>query len=349
MSRARAAIDCGALAAARARAVALAAAAAALAALLAACGDSTNGPGLDPPGPLTGVSLSPRSFTIEGFNDFIDRAHETGRVVSWAGAWTELDVAGEAPAVVAGIARSEGFLPLVETAFYDAGTGRLILPLSEFVRADYRSRAVAYADEFEPPYLALGIEVNLVADALPADFELFVALFNDTYDAVKAVSPATQVFTIFQLEQIKGLRGGRFGGTNDTTAARWDLLGRFPKSDLIGFTTYPGLIYKNPSEIPADYYSEIASRTTKRIAFTELGWHVSAAVPEWGSDEAEQAAFVERFADLAAPLRDRTVMIVWSFLYDAGLPEPFVGMGLRRADGSARPAWDAWLARIAQP
>ncbi|MFN0152682.1 MAG: hypothetical protein ACKVU1_18420 [bacterium] len=323
----------------------------ALAAFNAGCGGGdTNAPPLDAPaGPLTGVSLSPRSFTLDGISDFIARAREAGTVVSWAGAWSELDVAGAAPAVVAAIARGEGFVPLVETAFYNPATERLILPLSPLVRADYKRRAVAYADSAQPRYLALGIEVNLVADVLPADFELFVALFNETYDAIKTVSPSTQVFTIFQLEQMKGLRGGLFGGTNDTTAARWDLLDRFAKSDLVGFTTYPGLIHKNPSEIPADYYAEIASRTTKPIAFTELGWHVSATIPEWESDEAEQAAFVARFADLAAPLGSQTEMVIWSFLYDAGLPEPFVGMGLRRDDGSARPAWDAWLAQIAQP
>lgn len=318
VSRARAALSGGTLrfplpsAGARAFALPLVLA---LATLLSGCGgDDTNAPPLDPPGPLTGVSFSPRSFTIEGITDFIDRAHETGSVVSWAGAWSELDVSSAAPAVVAEIARSEGFIPLVETAFYNAMTGRLILPLSPSVRADYKRRAVAYADSAQPLYLALGVEVNLVADALPADFELFVTLFNETYDAVKAVSPSTQVFTIYQLEQMKGLRGGLFGGTNDTTTARWDLLDRFAKSDLIGFTTYPGLIYKNPSEIPADYYAEIATRTSKRVAFTELGWHVSATIPEWESDEAEQAAFVARFFELAAPLRDKTEMIIWSFL-----------------------------------
>ena len=34
---------------------------------------------------------------------------------------------------------------------------------------------------------------------------------------------------------------------------------------------------------------------------------------------------------------------IWSFLYDPDFIEPFRSMGLRRVDGTARPAWDAWI------
>jgi hypothetical protein len=43
-------------------------------------------------------------------------------------------------------------------------------------------------------------------------------------------------------------------------------------------------------------------------------------------------------------------MVIWSLLFDQELlghfPEDarFTSVGLRRPDGSARPAWDAWLA-----
>ena len=315
-------------------------------AFVAACGgDDPVSPGPTQPGAFRkGVSISPRTFTLPGLQEFVARAHEAGELLTWAGAWNEVNGdSSSSPSIIYTLARGEDFVPVVEAAFYNAETGRLILPLTPEVRASYKNGAAAFADRHKPPYLALGIEVNLVADNLPTDFELFVDLFSETYDAVKAVSPSTKVFTIFQLEQLKGLRGGLFGGVNDTTTARWDLLDRFPKADLIGFTSYPGLIYMDPSEIPANYYAEIASRTSKPIAITELGWSANSTIAGWESDDAEQAGFVARFFELMEPLRDRSEMVVWSFLFDQELDDPFTGIGLRRPDGSARPAWDAWL------
>jgi hypothetical protein len=316
------------------------------AALVAGCGgDDPVSPG--PPAPATfrkGVSVSPRSITLADIQEFVERADEAGDLLAWASAWNEVNGDSSSLSSFAfALARSEGFVPVVEAAFYNPETGRLILPLTPLVLASYKSGAVAFAERHKPPYLALGIDVNLVADALPADFELYVDLFSETYDAVKAVSPNTKVFLVFQLEQLKGLRGGLFGGVNDTTTARWDLLDRFPKADLFGFASYPGLIYKEPSEIPASYYAEIATRTSKPIAITELGWSANSTIAGWESDDAEQAEFVARFFELVEPLRDRTDMVIWTFLFDQAFGDPFTGIGLRRSDGSARPSWDAWL------
>jgi hypothetical protein len=120
------------------------------------------------------------------------------------------------------------------------------------------------------------------------------------------------------------------------------LLDRFPKSDIIVFTTYPGLIYKNPSEIPLDYYSEIKTRTTKPIAFTEIGWHSEASPLGWESSDTEQAEFVRTFFILTKNLNKE--LTIWSFMFDQNTIEPSRSMGLRRrTDGTAKPAWDEWI------
>jgi hypothetical protein len=36
-------------------------------------------------------------------------------------------------------------------------------------------------------------------------------------------------------------------------------------------------------------------------------------------------------------------LLVWSFLYDQGVGEPFASMGLLGKDDSTSPAWEAWL------
>ena len=91
--------------------------------------------------------------------------------------------------------------------------------------------------------------------------------YNDVYDAVKAESPQTKIFPNFQLEKMKPTKGRTLGEANDPSKSEWDLLDRFPKMDLAAFTTYPGLIYRSPSEIPADYYSEIQQHHHKTCCF----------------------------------------------------------------------------------
>lgn len=290
---------------------------------------------------LKGVALSPKSFEPADFTDFFERAAQAGKVVAWAGDWNELGGAKGGPRVVTELARTRGYVPVIEAQFFHQDGGRLLRPLDEATKRSYKDSAVAFAKEYHPEYLAFGIEVNMLYEQSPAEFDRFVVFYDELYDAVKAVSSDTRVFTTFQLEKMKGLSGGLFGGTNDPDKAQWRLLERFPKADLIAFTTYPGLIYKDPADMPADYYDEIAKHTSKPVAFTEIGWHSEASPRGWESSESEQAGFIGRFFGLTGSLKKE--MAIWSFMYDQKTIEPFRSMGLRRKDGTARPAWDSWL------
>jgi hypothetical protein len=111
---------------------------------------------------------------------------------------------------------------------------------------------------------------------------------------------------------------------------------------LAAFTTYPDLIYKDPAEIPADYYTEIAKHTAKPIAFTEIGWHSAASPQGWESSDDEQASFVRSFFSMTKTISP--VFRVWSFLYDQSTVEPFTSMGLMRQDGNPKSAFNEWVA-----
>ena len=292
-------------------------------------------------GTLKGVSLSPRSFQSSDFTNFFEKARQAGSLVSWAGDWIELGRTSGGPEVVTTLSIQYELTPVVEAQFFSQSSGALLRPLNDSTRRLYVDTAATFAERHKPKYLAFGIEVNVLYEKSPAEFDDFVQLFGEVFDAVKAKSPDTKVFTIFQLERMKGLNGGLFGGVNDPSKAQWHLLGKLNKTDLIAFTTYPGLIYRTPSEIPASYYSEIRSHTSKPIAFTEIGWHSEASPAGWESSESEQAEFVTRFFALTKGLNKE--MVVWSFLYDQATIEPFRSMGLLRNDGTPRPAWNAWL------
>ena len=180
--------------------------------------------------------------------------------------------------------------------------------------------------------------MNSVYVESPADFNEYVDFYNELYDAIKEVSPDTKVFTVFQLERVKGLTMWEI----EKNEAHWELIDLF-ESDLIAFTTYPGLFYRDPSDIPDDHYSEINYYTSKPVAFTEIGWHSEASPQGWESSEQEQAEFIESFFRLTNDIDMK--IAIWSFLYDPDIIEPFRSMGLRRADGTARPAWDVWKRR----
>ena len=294
--------------------------------------------------PLKGVSFSPRSFESDDFQSFFDQMGEAGPVVRWAGDWAELGGDGGPPAAILGTARERGLIPMIETGVFSASARELFRPLTEERTTAYVEGAAAFCEAHSPPYLGIGVEVDTHHETDPESFETFVDLFAETYSAVKAVSPDTRVYTGFQLERLRGLRGGLFGGENDPEAANWELLDRFPDADLIGITTYPGLIYRDPAEIPADYYDALADRTDRPIAITETGWTCRTLVEGWESDEDEQAAFVRRLFELTGGLD--VVTLIWLWLYEQPVGEAtvaFQGMSLRRDGGSGRPAWDAWV------
>ncbi len=287
-----------------------------------------------------GVSYSPSSPLA--LADFWERAKEVGEAVRGGDDWLKLGEAGTGSKTVAETAPAYDLVPVIEVNFFDQDTGELLRPLNTTNRSAYKTTAVEFTQKYQPPYFGIGVEIDTFYRKNPSEFDNFVSLFNETYDAIKAVSPETRVFTTFQLERMRGLRGGIFGGTNNSSKNNWALLDKLSKADLIAFTTYPGLIYKDPADIPADYYTSIRKYTDKPIAFTEMGWSSSAGIKGWESSEAEQKKFVERFFSLTSGLKD-IELAIWLHLYPQTIVEPFGAMALFRTDGTSKPVWGAWV------
>jgi hypothetical protein len=289
-------------------------------------------------GPLKGVSLSPRSFSQEDFTDFFTKAKQAGDIVAWYGDWLDLGKEPSAPHVVAELAPKYNLTPLVVVTLFDQQSEKLLRPLDETNKRLYKDSAVSFVSKYRPQYFGMGIESNLLYDVSPQDFDAFVAFYNEVYSAIKYVSPSTKVFTVFQLEKMKGLYGGLFGGP-ESVQPKWELIDRF-STDIVAFTTYPCLVFQSPSDIPDDYYSGIPNQVSKPIAFTEIGWYSSQHIPGWESSEAEQAEFVSRFFTLTNSLDAE--FFIWSFLYDPVVSFPFSDMGLFSSKGEKQ-AWDVWV------
>jgi hypothetical protein len=290
-----------------------------------------------------------------------EKLPETGSLLGVYTNWSDsADKAGQIPAAVStafGLAPRYGFTPLIALGLSrdkpGGGVESTVAWADSAERAEAAQAAVAVARQFEPRFLALGIEVNRLYESDPAGFEAYVSAYAEMYDSIKAASPSTLVFPIFQLETIKGdayLMGG-----SDKRRPEWSLLDRFAgRMDLAAFTTYPFLGAASPADLPDDYYAEIASHTRAPIAFTEIGWPSaplsSAPDSAYGGSPEEQAAFVRRFAELTRGLDVRAEL--WAFPDDLNADYPNAAMtsvSLRANDGSPKPALAIWQARAAAP
>ena len=187
---------------------------------------------------LRGFSLSPKSYEGKDFTGFFEKVAKTqnlerGTVISWAGDWNELGNEKGGPAVVMELAKQYNYVPLVEAQFFTQSTGKLLRPLDTETKQKYKESAVSFAKKYKPEYLAIGIEINILYEKSPEDFDNFVEFYPEVYTAIKEVSPNTKVFKIFQLEKMKGLNGGLFGGENNQANAQWQLLEKFKSQTLL--------------------------------------------------------------------------------------------------------------------
>ena len=322
----------------------------ALCASFAACGQTPARPFYTPPsdnttaaGRLWGVGFAPRSAQPNDIIAFFKEARGAGNVLVWSGDWKEFEYARGFPTLLVEQCYLNKLTMVVEVTAFSQSGGKLLRNLDEKTLQKYVTGAAGFAAQYRPRYLGLGVDTDALYTRSPADFDKFIKLFDRTYDAVKAVSPDTKIFTVFQLEKMKGLNGGLYGGTNDPSKELWPLLDKFPRADFMAFNTYPGMIYKSPSEIPADYFTSVKAYTHKPLAISGTGWQSAEGASGWPGSEAQQAEYVQVFFSRSGDLNPQ--FSVWSYLYDpTALAEPFNSMGLLRVDGTSRPAWHAWSA-----
>lgn len=304
-----------------------------------------------------GVAYSPRGMDNASKEDgiaFFKEAKSFGNLVAFHTNWRNgLETSGEVPlpAKVAQAAKKEydivpavgiGWtigknLDLTSVSSPNNNTWTNVETQQKFV-----AMVTAYAREYKPPFLFLGNEVNIYAPDMSAEeWQAWVRVYRQSYEAIKQVSPSTIVFTTFQYERLKGL-GKKNGWVGES---QWQLIEDVARySDALGFTTYPFFEYDHPGDIPDDYYTEIDVHRQPhwpgRVIFTEVGWKAEPYGPYAGSPQ-DQADFIGRFVDLTDDMLK--YYAAWLFLHDPpGAPPAFSGMGLRAVDGTPRPAETVW-------
>jgi len=210
------------------------------------------------------------------------------------------------------------------------------------VREGIRRWARYLADEFEPDWLNLAVEINMYEATEPADYPNLVSLYRELYEEIKAAHPDTVVFASFQMEL------GDPGAAEDLVDAL----------DIVGISTYPYLT--GDGFPPEDYFDSVADLGLP-LAVAETGYP-AAALPTLAGKQtfspSDQAAYVEWLGRRA--VSPGLIFVTWFFPTDItawidplpaaeqDVPRLFEFLGMRTADGTARPALDVWR-RLASP
>lgn len=241
---------------------------------------------------------------------------------------------------VKGYIRGNGMFPLVHLSFIDAGVTLATPPgmsgatLSDSAwRAAYKKAVLDVVRAVKPRYLSLGNEVNRWYEKYGLDgvngFRHYVTLYNEIYDAVKTLSPETEVFCTFAREMVA-----------ENREADLAVLSLFnpEKLDLLVFTSYPyALGWISPESVPDDYYARAAGYFPgKPFGFSEVAW---SSLPALGGEEA-QAAFLNQLVTRLTQDQGLNLKLLgWAWLHDLSAQD---GNGLIKIDGSEKPAYQVW-------
>lgn len=227
-----------------------------------------------------------------------------------------------------------------------AGLPEAPRPEEGFLREDVQQALVAYAiyiaTNYEPEYLVLGVEINMLRARSPEQFRGFLQAYRRAYDAVKSIRPDIKVFPTFQLEDL-------LGQLTQQHPPQWEAVEAFGRRlDVLAISTYPYLssAIRLVREIPAGYYSQLRDRFGGEILVSEAGY-ASATIEghSWVGSEREQEQFLRRLLEDAEA--NGFGAVVWVAERDPmqsrqGGAAVLNDVGLRFSDGADKIAWAVW-------
>jgi len=226
------------------------------------------------------------------------------------------------------------------------------------IRLAYKNYALWVVRTFHPHYLGLASEINTYMDAHPEDVQNFVSLYNEIYALVKAEAHETQIFVSFQWDDLNNMFPQPEEGERQHFDTNWEQIEAFePNLDIWVISTYPYFVFPSASNIPADYYTPLLTRTEKPVAIAESGFSSQAVGFAQGSPE-DQVAYLNAIHTQLGP---RLAFWVNTLLDDFNIDSyaeqmkkdgrnpqdalsigAFAYIGLRNSDGSPKPALEVW-------
>ena len=219
----------------------------------------------------------------------------------------------------------------------------------------YRSYVRALVEILHPDYLGLAAETNLVRAIAPrAVYNAVVRMTNDAAADVRRLrsSTALPLYVSVQVETA----WGKLGKQTEYVGVDQDLRD-FPFVNLLGLSSYPYLGgFKQPDQIPIDYYARVSGSRRLPVMVVEGGWPSASVRGAFASSPEMQARYIARQSHLLEEAKAIGVFQLSFADLDLGsFPKPvpsilplFSTLGLVDADLKPKPAlaiWDKIFAR----
>ena len=239
--------------------------------------------------------------------------------------------------------RGNGMFPIVQLSFIGKGMNLESPPdisnpslRNNEWRESYKKAAVDVVRACKPLYLSLGNEVNRWYEKYEAKagdkngFQHYVSLYEETYDAVKDISPECKVFCVFAREIV-----------SENRMADFTFLEMFDNEilDLFMITSYPHSVksINKPSDIQDDYYSSIAELLPdKRFGFSECSWPSS---EPFGGEKGQSDFLKEITENLTLKRNVNLKFLCWSWLHDLNEGDH---TGMIKRDGTQKEVFEVW-------
>ena len=161
----------------------------------------------------------------------------------------------------------------------------------------YRSYVRALVEMLHPDYLGLAAETNLIRAAAPGPiYNAVVRMTSDAAADVRRLRSATALplYVSVQVETAWGKLGqqGSYVGIDRD-------LRDFPFVNLLGLSSYPYLGgFKDPDQIPLDYYSRVRGPRALPMMVVEGGWPSASVRGVFSSSPEMQAKYIARQSQL---------------------------------------------------
>ena len=152
------------------------------------------------------------------------------------------------------------------------------------VKQAYLRYARAVIDFWQPDYLAINVEANIIANKSMEVWQQYLDLHRYIYEALKKDHPKLLIFASIQVEHFRGLMADATG----KASLQKEILGQLnPYQDMLALSVYP---YSAQGEFTDDYFDDFKVYK-KPIAISETGWPAESFMmfgyPTAGSQEAQ--------------------------------------------------------------
>lgn len=229
------------------------------------------------------------------------------------------------------------------------------------VKSAYFKYLTRLIDQFKPDWLAIGIEVNLLARNQPALWPKYVDLHRFVYQHLKESHPNLPL--LVSIDSNAALPG--YSTMDDPGVQKQVLDDLLPLVDCLGISLHPFLSTVHfANTLPDDMFDRIFALTDKPVLITETSYcaqpwtlQVNGATIEFAGSPEKQRDFLVRL--LQAAQRHRALAVVlftirdydalWNALGKSDLALPWRDTGLYDEAGAPRPALAVWEEALRRP